>query len=88
VQSHWEHVRLKALPPVRVDGREGGQVVLTCSATGSPAPSVAWYKVSHPPLPSHPTSITLLKRDWKKMPEKKSIEYISQSWPNNWDEIL
>jgi len=46
VQSHWEHVRLKTLPPVRVDGREGGEVVLTCSATGSPAPSIAWYKDS------------------------------------------
>ena len=62
VQSHWEHVRLKVLPPVRVDGREGGQVVLTCSATGSPAPSIAWYKVGNPPHP--PTvQITRLVRD-------------------------
>lgn len=51
IQSHWEHVRLKAIPPVRVDGRAGGKVVLLCSATGSPAPKISWYKdnlfVSH-----------------------------------------
>ena len=58
VQSHWEHVRLKVLPPVRVDGREGGQVVLTCSATGSPAPSIAWYKVGNPP---HPPTVQITR---------------------------
>ena len=41
---------------------EGGQVVLTCSATGSPAPSIAWYKVGTTPHP--PTvQITRLVRD-------------------------
>lgn len=51
IRSHWSHVRMSTLPPARVDGRRGGEVVLLCSASGSPAPSVAWYKddlfVSH-----------------------------------------
>jgi len=46
IQSHWSHVRLKSIPPARVDGREGGEVVLLCSATGSPTPKIAWYKDS------------------------------------------
>lgn len=46
IQSRWSHIRFKALPPARVDGREGGEVVLFCSVTGSPTPSVAWYKDS------------------------------------------
>jgi len=46
IQSHWEHVRLKTLPPSKVEGRTGSQVVLVCSATGSPAPQIAWYKDS------------------------------------------
>jgi len=46
IQSHWSHVRLKSIPPARVDGRQGGEVVLLCSATGSPTPKIAWYKDS------------------------------------------
>lgn len=46
IQSRWSHIRLKTLPPVLVEGREGGNVVLLCSATGSPAPRLAWYKDS------------------------------------------
>lgn len=46
IQSHWSHVRLKSIPPARVDGRQGGEVVLRCSATGSPTPRIAWYKDS------------------------------------------
>eukprot|EP00092_Neocalanus_flemingeri_P031403 GFUD01034108.1.p1 GENE.GFUD01034108.1~~GFUD01034108.1.p1 ORF type:complete len:229 (-),score=57.67 GFUD01034108.1:222-908(-) len=44
IKSHWEHVKFKTLPPARVDARKSGELVLTCSATGSPAPSVSWYK--------------------------------------------
>ena len=44
IQSHWEHVKFKALAPARVDARMTGALLLTCSATGSPAPSVSWYK--------------------------------------------
>jgi len=44
IKSHWEHVRLKKVPPARVDGRKSGEIILACSATGSPAPSIAWYK--------------------------------------------
>merc|ERR1719317_1489596 len=41
---HWEHVRLKKVPPARVDGRKSGEILLACSATGSPCKSIAWYK--------------------------------------------
>ena len=44
IKSHWEHVKLKTVPPARVEARKTGELVLTCSATGSPAPSVSWYK--------------------------------------------
>jgi len=44
IKSHWEHVRLKKVAPARVDGRKSGEILLTCSATGSPAPTIAWYK--------------------------------------------
>ena len=44
IKSHWEHVKLKTIPPARVDAKKTGELVLTCSATGSPAPSVSWYK--------------------------------------------
>jgi len=44
IKSHWEHVKLKTVAPARVDARKTGELVLTCSATGSPAPSVSWYK--------------------------------------------
>ena len=51
IQSHWEHVKFKTLPLARVDARKTGELVLTCSATGAPAPSISWYKddlfVSH-----------------------------------------
>lgn len=56
IQSHWEHVKFKSLAPARVDARLTGALTLTCSATGSPAPSLAWYKdglfVHHAPDPS------------------------------------
>merc|ERR1712211_61952 len=44
IQNHWEHVKFKLLALARVDVRDTGEVVLTCSATGSPVPVVAWYK--------------------------------------------
>jgi len=44
IQSRWNHLKLKKVAPARVDGRLTGEVLLTCSATGSPAPSIAWYK--------------------------------------------
>lgn len=44
----WEYVKLKQLPPVRVSGRQGGSVVLLCSASGVPTPSLAWYKDGAP----------------------------------------
>ena len=46
IQTRWSHLRLKVVPPRLVEGREGGGVVLVCSATGSPAPRLAWYKDS------------------------------------------
>lgn len=44
IQNNWEHVKFKTVAPARVDVRRSGELRLTCSATGSPAPSVAWYK--------------------------------------------
>merc|ERR1712061_495023 len=44
ISPRWSHLRWKAVAPARVDVRATGQVVLTCTATGSPAPSVAWFK--------------------------------------------
>ena len=61
IQSHWEHVKFKSLAPARVDARLTGALELTCSATGSPAPSLAWYKdglfVYHEPEPSSGSSL-------------------------------
>lgn len=42
--SSFEHVKLKQVGPESVNIRHGGQLELTCSATGSPAPNVSWYK--------------------------------------------
>lgn len=54
VQPTWNHVKFKKVPPARLDGRLTGEVEVVCSATGSPAPEVAWYKdslfLSHPEL--------------------------------------
>lgn len=44
ISPRWSHLRWKTVAPARVDVRASGQVVLTCTATGSPAPAVAWYK--------------------------------------------
>lgn len=44
ISPRWEHLRWKTLPPARVDVRRSGEVTLSCSATGSPAPDMAWYK--------------------------------------------
>ena len=40
------HLALRETVPALVEGRRSGSVLLTCSATGSPAPRVAWYKDS------------------------------------------
>jgi len=40
------HLALRETAPARVAGERSGSVLLTCSATGSPAPRVAWYKDS------------------------------------------
>lgn len=54
VQPTWNHVKLKKVPPARLDARLTGEVDVVCSATGSPAPQVAWYKdslfLAHPEL--------------------------------------
>jgi len=44
ISPRWEHLRWKTLPPARVDVRRSGEMTLSCSATGSPAPDLAWYK--------------------------------------------
>ena len=44
--SKGTHVTITQAGPARVDGRQSGAVLLTCSAVGSPAPSLAWYKDS------------------------------------------
>jgi len=44
ISPRWSHLRWKTVAPARVDVRASGQVVLTCTATGSPAPAVAWFK--------------------------------------------
>jgi len=46
IQPTWNHVKFKKVPPARLDGRLTSEVEVTCSATGSPAPEVAWYKDS------------------------------------------
>lgn len=40
----WEYVKMNELPPARVEGRQFGEVVLICSASGIPTPSITWYK--------------------------------------------
>jgi len=44
ISPRWSHLRWKTVPPARVDVRASGEVLLSCSATGSPAPALAWYK--------------------------------------------
>ena len=45
-RPHRPHLALRETAPARVEGQRSGSVLLTCSATGSPAPRVAWYKDS------------------------------------------
>lgn len=44
ISPRWSHLRWRSVAPARVAVRASGEVLLTCAATGSPAPSVAWYK--------------------------------------------
>jgi len=44
IQKHWEHIKLKKVAPASIEARRSGELELTCSATGSPAPSISWYK--------------------------------------------
>ena len=39
-----QFVRFKSVPAALVQGRLSGGLSLTCSATGSPTPAVAWYR--------------------------------------------
>jgi len=54
IKPTWNHVKFKKVPPARLDGRLSGEVEVVCSATGSPAPEVGWYRDSlflpHPEL--------------------------------------
>jgi len=43
-----DYLKLRRLPPVSIQGREHGEVVLECSAQGNPVPFVAWYKDGRP----------------------------------------
>jgi len=44
ISPKWSHLRWKTVGPALVDVRRSGEVTLSCSATGSPAPALAWYK--------------------------------------------
>merc|ERR1711892_1083195 len=37
-------LKFKDVPPVLVTSRSSGSLSLTCSVTGSPTPSVGWYR--------------------------------------------
>merc|ERR1711962_1973906 len=39
-----QFVRIKEIPPALVAARESGSLSLVCSVTGSPTPTVGWYK--------------------------------------------
>jgi len=39
-----QFVKVKEIPPAFVQGRLSGSLTLACSVTGSPTPTVSWYK--------------------------------------------
>eukprot|EP00088_Acartia_fossae_P031020 TRINITY_DN31988_c0_g1_i4.p1 TRINITY_DN31988_c0_g1~~TRINITY_DN31988_c0_g1_i4.p1 ORF type:complete len:244 (+),score=57.54 TRINITY_DN31988_c0_g1_i4:346-1077(+) len=63
IRSTWSHIRFKSLPPARVDARHGGDLLLECAVSGSPAPQVSWYK----------DDIFVSHRDWSIEEDVSSI---------------
>jgi len=44
ISPRWSHLRWKTVGPASVAVRSTGSVTLSCSATGSPLPALAWYR--------------------------------------------
>jgi len=56
-------LNIRNIPPKMVQAREHGQTVLECSVSGTPAPSVTWYKDGFPLIQVRPLSLSNINRN-------------------------